>query len=291
MTTLNLSPAGDRKISGIAAIAAAALSLVMVPLYFVYSDAPPADNVLTRNLVTAITFTVFLVFASGLKRVFGGGFAGDIASTVGVVYATVTLVAASLETGVALEFPDGSKDPTIDGPLANGMALLHGPIARLLIAALLFAVAAEIVRSAVLPSWVRTGSIVLGVVNLAFIPSLFCGMDPKNFYAANGWGSTASIGMINMLWVGAIGIALVRDGSTGVPERREGHAMSSQLEWEGIVVRKSRGLYDGANMYRRLKIRLVDGSTTKVRVKRALWDSVTEGDLVSKAPGEEPVKR
>ena len=67
--------------------------------------------------------------------------------------------------------------------------------------------------------------------------------------------------------------------------------MNSQVEWEGIVEKKSRGLYDGANMYRRLKIRLVDGSTTKVRVKRALWDSVTEGDLVSKSYGQDPVKR
>ena len=209
-----------------------------------------------------------------------------------MVYATVTLVAASMETGVALQYPDGSKDPTIDGPLANGMALLHGPIARLLIAAFLFALAAAIVRSAVMPSWVRTGSILLAVVNLAFIPSLFFGMDPEDFYAANGWGSTASIGMVNMLWVGAIGVALLRGGSPAAPlVKKEGSAMSNQLEWEGIVEKKSRGLYDGANMYRRLKVRLVDGSTTKVRVKRALWDSITEGDLVSKSHGQDPVKR
>ena len=67
--------------------------------------------------------------------------------------------------------------------------------------------------------------------------------------------------------------------------------MSKNDEWEGIVVKKSRGLFDGSNMYRRLKIRLVDGSTMKVRVGRALWNAVTEGDLVTKAAGEDPVKR
>lgn len=67
--------------------------------------------------------------------------------------------------------------------------------------------------------------------------------------------------------------------------------MSDQDEWEGIVEKKSRGLLDGANMYRRLKIRLVDGSTKKVRIDRELWDSVTEGDIVAKAAGEGPVKR
>jgi hypothetical protein len=61
--------------------------------------------------------------------------------------------------------------------------------------------------------------------------------------------------------------------------------------WEGVVLKKSRGLLDGSNMYRRLTIRLADGTTSKVRVDRDLWSTVTEGDIVSKAPGENPVKR
>ena len=52
-----------------------------------------------------------------------------------------------LETGVALQYPDGSKDPTIDGALANGMVLLHGPIARCLMAALLMALAISMHRT------------------------------------------------------------------------------------------------------------------------------------------------
>lgn len=217
MTTMSPSHAivEDRRISGACAILAAALSLVMVPLYFVYSDAPPADNVLTRNLVTVVTFTVFLIFTTALRRVLGGSLAGDIASMAGLVYAAMTLVAASLETGVALQYPDGSKDPTIDGPLANGMALLHGPIARMLVATFLIALAVAIHRSLVLPDWVRKGSVLLAVVNLAFLPSLFFGMDPENFYAANGWGSTASIGLVNMIWVGAVGVALLRSAGRG----------------------------------------------------------------------------
>jgi len=212
MTTTHPSPVSvaDRKISGICATLVGALSLVMVPLYFVYSGPPPADNVLSRNLITVAVFTVFLIFTTALRRVLGGGLASDIASTAGLVYAAMTLVAASLETGVALQYPDGSKDPTIDGPLANGMALLHGPIARALVVTFLVALAIEIHRSGVLPSWVRTGSVVLAIVNLAFVPSLFFGMNPENFYAANGWGSTASLGMVNMLWIGAIGVALLR---------------------------------------------------------------------------------
>lgn len=204
--------AADRKLTGISAVLVGALSLVMVPLYFVYSGPPPANNVLARNLFTVAIFTIFLAYAVGLRQLFGrdGGLAADISILCGIVYAAMTLVAASLETGVALQFPDGSKDPTIDGPLANGMALLHGPIARALIAAHLITLAIAVTRTAALRRWVRTGAIVLAIVNLAFIPSLFFGMNPAHFYAANGWGSTASIGSVFMLWTAAIGISILR---------------------------------------------------------------------------------
>ena len=61
--------------------------------------------------------------------------------------------------------------------------------------------------------------------------------------------------------------------------------------WDGTVIKKSRGLLDGSSMYRRLEIRLTDGSITKVRVSRDLWNAVTEGDTVAKVAGQNPVKR
>jgi type IV secretory pathway VirB2 component (pilin) len=202
----------ERKITATSALLACALSLVMIPLYFMYSGSPPAGNVLVRNLMTAVIMTLFLIFAAGARRILGprAGVAGDVVAVAGVVYAAMTLVAASLETGVALQFPDGSKDPTVDGPLANGMALLHGPIARILIAVFLVALACGARRSGALPKWTRTGSVLLAVLNVGFIPSLFFGMDPRDFYAANGWGSTASIGAVLMLWTGVLGLAILR---------------------------------------------------------------------------------
>lgn len=212
MTTADAIATTNRKLTGTCGVLVAALSLVMVPLYFVYSGPPPQNNVLTRNLITVAVFTLFPIFAIGLRRLVGpaAAIAGDVLAFAGTTYAGMTLVAASLETGVVLEYPDGSKDPTIDGPLANGMALLHGPIARCLVATFLIALVVAVRRTEVLPRWVRTGSLVLAVVNLAFVPSLYFGMDPANFYAANGWGSTASIGAVNMLWIGAVGIAVLR---------------------------------------------------------------------------------
>lgn len=49
------------------------------------------------------------------------------------------------------------------------------------------------------------------------------------------------------------------------------------------MVKKSRGLYDGANMYRRLKVRTTGGSIVKARVDRRLWEAVAVGDAVRRA--------
>lgn len=206
----------DRLVTGWAAVIGGALSLVMVALYFVYSGPPPQANVLSRNLITLTTFTAFLVFAVGLGRLLrsgGGGdagMAGEIATTALRAYVTVTLVATSLEVGTSLQHPDGSLDPTVDGPLAAGMVLLHGPVARVLVAAFLVGLAIAPAATRLLSARVRRGSIALAVLNLAMVPSLFFGMHAASFYASNGWGSVASMGAINVIWFAVLGRSVLR---------------------------------------------------------------------------------
>jgi hypothetical protein len=59
--------------------------------------------------------------------------------------------------------------------------------------------------------------------------------------------------------------------------------------WQGTVIKKSRGLLDGSNLYRRLTIRLTDGQTIKIRVNRDLWNAVSVGETVTKAAGQDPL--
>jgi hypothetical protein len=61
--------------------------------------------------------------------------------------------------------------------------------------------------------------------------------------------------------------------------------------WEGTVTKKSRGLLDGSNMYRRLRVRRTDGQTARVRVSRDLWRSIDVGDVLVKQAGHEPAKK
>jgi hypothetical protein len=65
--------------------------------------------------------------------------------------------------------------------------------------------------------------------------------------------------------------------------------MSNQT-WRGTVTKKSRGLLDGANLYRRLTVALDNGDTIKVRVTRSTWDAVTVGDRLVKSMDGEPVR-
>ncbi len=58
--------------------------------------------------------------------------------------------------------------------------------------------------------------------------------------------------------------------------------------WNGTVLKKSRGLFDGSNLYRQLTVRLDDGTSTKVRVDRALWKQLEPGDRLVKEAGADP---
>ncbi|KAF0959329.1 MULTISPECIES: DUF7489 domain-containing protein [unclassified Rhodococcus (in: high G+C Gram-positive bacteria)] len=60
--------------------------------------------------------------------------------------------------------------------------------------------------------------------------------------------------------------------------------------WSGTVVKKSRGLLDGSNLYRRVTVRTDDDRTAKVRVNRTLWNELAVGDRVVKDAGQEPYR-
>lgn len=58
--------------------------------------------------------------------------------------------------------------------------------------------------------------------------------------------------------------------------------------WTGVVVKKSRALYDGANLYRKLEVQVDGGEVRDIKVKRDLWKQLEVGDRVTKAAGADP---
>lgn len=64
--------------------------------------------------------------------------------------------------------------------------------------------------------------------------------------------------------------------------------MTQDHAWSGTVVKKSRALLDGSNLYRRLKVHLDDGTQLDVKVDRDLWRKLRVGDRLVKRQGENP---
>jgi hypothetical protein len=207
-----------RRLTGLAGIAAAAALIIEVPLYFVYSGPPPDANVLTRLLLAIFSLAFLIVFVTAfrelVKRVNPAyAWVGSMAFATGLVYATVTLVSSGLEAGAVIA-ADRSIDPTVT---VSGTYILYGSIGRVLLALFLVAVGFGISRTSLLPRWTSRSAYVLAGVNVAFVPSLFFGNDPANFYAANGWGTTASMGAILSYWLLALGISTYRSATRRTP--------------------------------------------------------------------------
>ncbi|MGW7046335.1 hypothetical protein ACWGDT_27305 [Streptomyces avermitilis] len=203
-----------RRLAGIAGIVAAAALILEVPLYFVYSGPPPDSNVLARLLIGIIALVVLLVFVTAFRELVkqvssAYEWAGSMAFSAGLVYATVTLVSCGLEAGAVIA-ADHPIDPTIT---VSGTYILYGAISRLMLAFFLTAVGYVIARTNLLPRWTSRSAYVLAGVNLAFVPSLFFGNNPAHFYAANGWGTTALMGAILSYWLLALGISLYRSAA------------------------------------------------------------------------------
>lgn len=194
--------------------------LASVPLYFMYAGAPPAWNVLTRDLVALLTCGALLVFVSGYSHVArradpAAEFPALLAAGTGMVFVAITLMTISLEAGVVFGAPDGSLDPTIDGPLAHANMLAHGPIKRLLTAVYLVAAGLAAVPGGILPRWLRQAGYLVALANLAFVPSLYFGTDPTEFYAVHSWANSAVTGSLLSYWIVAVSIMLILRGRVG----------------------------------------------------------------------------
>jgi hypothetical protein len=139
-----------------------------------------------------------------------------LAAAAGLMWVTVEFVSNGLETGAVIQSTE-PIDPTI---AVSGTYLLYGTITRLIEALFLIAFAATVLRARSLPRWTAWSALLLAAINLAFVPSIYFGNDPANFYAANGWGTTATMGGLFTLWLLATAIATLRaktDTATTAP--------------------------------------------------------------------------
>jgi hypothetical protein len=200
-----------RRLTAWSGLITGGMTVLIIPLYFTNSGVPPTWNVLTRSLITILSCATFVVFLAGLRHLIRQAdqryeWLAGLVYGAGLIYLAVVLVATSLEAGGVIGTPEGTLDPTIDGPLAHGTVLLHGSVARVVTAVLLLAAGHAVLRTRALPAWAGRSAYVVAAVNLAFAPSLYFGMDPAQFYSAVGWGNTALTGSLVIWWAVAASI-------------------------------------------------------------------------------------
>ncbi|GAA1638871.1 hypothetical protein GCM10009733_040010 [Nonomuraea maheshkhaliensis] len=74
-----------------------------------------------------------------------------------------------------------------------------------------------VARLGLLPRWVGRSAYVHAAINLAFLPAVFFGDDPADFYSAQGWGTAASMGAVWSLWTLAVSVSILRTARRPAP--------------------------------------------------------------------------
>jgi hypothetical protein len=209
-----VSEATTRRYTGLFGIIASLFIVVQVPLYFLYSGAPPDWNILTRSLVGIIGCTFFIVYFIGLRQLIhqinpGYDWTGTVVQMAGLLWVAMVFVPQAMEAGAAISV-DHDIDTTTEGPFAPAQYLLQGAVSRLLMALFLIALGIAISRLKFLPAWVGRSAYVLAAINLAFVPAVYFGDDAADFYSAQGWGTTATMGALWSLWTLAVSVSTLR---------------------------------------------------------------------------------
>jgi hypothetical protein len=198
--------------TGIFGIAFVVLNLIVIPLYFVYTGPPPVRNVLTRIFISMFAVTGLIPFLVGFRHSILQAHAdfewlGMLCLAFGLAHATLTFVADSLQAGSVLG-KTGAIDSTLIGSGAEKTMILYGPMSRLLEFAFLMSAGAAIVTTGVLPTWIGWCAFIVGLIQLAFVPTIFSTTAPSRFYSVNGWGIPVAGGFY-LLWILAASIFLI----------------------------------------------------------------------------------
>ena len=203
------------RITGLFGVLAFVTVPVSMVLYFMYSGVPPVWNVLLRTLVALFSLLFELVFFTGFQKILKTR-SPKHDWLITLMYQTVciciaiNLVAHSLEAGGVFNPEGAAVDATQDGLLAQGNYLLYGSISRLLMAVFLTIICIITLTSTVFPAWTGWLALVIGVINMLFVPSMFFGTNAGDFYSAIRWGNSALAASLFTWWILCIGILLLR---------------------------------------------------------------------------------
>ena len=201
-----MSDLSVRRLTGWFGLAIVALNWAMFPLYLIPGNPPLFQDtaryiaywnsinsfVMLRVLLDILECASLLVFAAGLRHLIRQArsnyeWIGTLAFGSALALSTVTLVAASLEGGAALDAINGPADPSAIRALSEGYILIYQSIGCILIALFSAAAGYATMGTGVLPRWTGWLAYAATVLCLVCIPAMYVGpVDPTRFYNAGG---------------------------------------------------------------------------------------------------------
>jgi hypothetical protein len=204
------------KITGIFGILTFLTVPITMVLYFMYSGIPPVWNVLLRTSAALFNLLFELIFFTGFQQI-TKKISKENNWLIILMYNTVCIciavnfVAHSLEAGGVLNPAGTAIDATQEGLLAQGSYLLYGSISRLLMAAFMIINGIITFKTKIFPNWTGWLAAIIGIINLAFFPSMFFGTNAGDFYSAIGWGNSAVAASLFTWWTLIVGIILLKN--------------------------------------------------------------------------------
>jgi hypothetical protein len=220
-------------VAGWSALVLVVLAVGQFPLYMqgdasvsLYDGAGLARNafqihnvIFTRVLMDLGVYVAAMVFAAALSQLIRDAdrayaWVGSLALGAMAVWIGVTLVANSLEGGVALDTLSGRGDPSAARALTDGYLLIYnGSIAFMVTALFLAAAGYATFATTVLPRW--TGWIAYAGVALCLlcVPAMYGGaLNTRAFYNAAGWGPVVVANFPCAIWFLTVGVCLLQAG-------------------------------------------------------------------------------
>lgn len=219
------------RVCGWFALAFVVLALAQFPLYSqgdasvsTYNGAALARDfarihtvVFLRILLDMGLYVVAMVFAAAFSHLIRRSrpeyaWVATLVFGAMAVWVGVTLVANSMEGGIALDTLNGNADPSVARALMEGILLIYnGSIAFVMTGLFLGAAGYATFLTGILPRWTGWLAYIGAVLCALCIPAMFGGaVDLKGFYNAGGWGPVIVANFPDAIWFVAAGISFLR---------------------------------------------------------------------------------
>lgn len=219
------------RVCGWFGLAFVVLALAQFPLYSqgdasvsIYNGAALASDfarihtvVFLRILLDLGLYVVSMVFAATFSHLIRRsrpeyGWVATLVFGAMAVWVGVTLVANSMEGGIALDTLNGNADPSVARALMEGMLLIYnGSIAFVITGLFLGAAGYATFVTGILPRWTGWLAYIGAALCALCIPAMFGGaVDMRRFYNAGGWGPVIIANFPDAIWFVVVSVFMIR---------------------------------------------------------------------------------